>query len=185
MIYYLQFNAANLPGVIQVTNQQQELCYYLIRTAPRWKINYELFTPLQTKLGNITQITTHPWANYQIKLANILITKLIHLTSNRRQLMIAPSLHWLVSGDLLANNYLVHDFHHHLVMSVDNIYLKNGHEGYLLQISPQVDEKIGLLLAAVLNQTSRLSKNQRSIKHWPLHRLRTNLSHAYDLERRD
>ncbi|UQS81657.1 hypothetical protein MOO45_05485 [Bombilactobacillus folatiphilus] len=183
MIYYLQFNMANLPGVIQVSNQLQQTEYILLRQKPRWKVNYELSTPSQETVGQIYQTNMRIWPNYQIILDDQKITKLIHLNNTRHQLMIAPTLHWLISGNLVANNYLVHDFKHHLIMSMDNIYLKNGHEGYLLQIVPQIDIRLGFLIAAVLNQTSRQIKNQQSIKNWRKNNLRVKLSNNYNFKK--
>ena len=116
MIFYMQFNAANIAGIIQITNVKQEPLYYLIRIPPHWKTSYNLL-----------------------------------------------------------NNYVVHDFHHQVIMTVDNIYFKNGHEGYLLNINDNAEYKVGILLAAVLNQTSRNTKNKRSLERLKGRQLRVQL----------
>ena len=94
MIFYMQFNAANIAGIIQITNVKQEPLYYLIRIPPHWKTSYNLL---------------------------------------------------------------------------------NGHEGYLLNINDNAEYKVGILLAAVLNQTSRNTKNKRSLERLKGRQLRVQL----------
>ena len=175
MIFYMQFNAANIAGIIQITNVKQESLYYLIRIPPHWKTSYNLLGVSQDVIGSIEQISHSSWPNYQIKIGSKLITKVYHLNNSRHQLMLAPTVHWLITGNLIENNYVVHDFHHQVIMTVDNIYFKNGHEGYLLNINDNAEYKVGILLAAVLNQTSRNTKNKRSLERLKGRQLRVQL----------
>ncbi|MBA1394154.1 hypothetical protein EQ500_09825, partial [Lactobacillus sp. XV13L] len=93
MIFYMQFNAANIPGIIQVSDVQQQPHYYLIRIPPNWRTSYNLLGTSQDVIGSIEQISTNRWPNYEIKIGEQLITKIIHLSNTKRQLMLAPKLH--------------------------------------------------------------------------------------------
>ncbi|MCO6542670.1 MAG: hypothetical protein J6584_01725 [Lactobacillus sp.] len=181
MIFYMQFNAANIPGVIEVTNVKQEQLYYLIRTQPHWKTSYNLLGISQDVIGQIKQISSSNWPNFKITIGSQAITNVYHVSNSRHQLMIAPSLHWIIKGNLFENNYIVHNFHHKLIMTVDNIYFKNGHEGYLLNIEDTAEPKIGILLAAVLNQTSRNTKNKRSIERLKGQQMKVSLKRNIDM----
>lgn len=169
MIYYLQFNAANLPGLIQVNNSAHQPTYFLQRLPPRWQKNYELLGMSQDRIGTIQQTSRSIWPNYQVQIGDRDMTKVLHLSNSQHQLMVAPGMHWLIQGHLIENNYIIYNYSHQMMMTVDNIYYKNGHEGFLLNIHRPTDHKVALLIAAVLNQTSRNTKNNRSLKRLLIH----------------
>lgn len=163
MIFYLQFNAANVSGVIQVNDEKNNAVYYLTRFDRKLRNSYDLLGIGGDAIGSIKQTSTDSWTNYNITIGDNEVSKLIHITNTRKQFLIATNLHWIVTGDLVENNYRVHNIWHDLIMTVDNIYFKNGHEGYFINITNNVDPKIGILIAAVLNQTSRNTKNKRTL----------------------
>ncbi|NVY97078.1 hypothetical protein HU830_08085 [Lactobacillus sp. DCY120] len=166
MIYYLKFNAANLPGIIQVNDTEKKFAYLLVKTAPTWQQNYQLRTANQTVVGGIYQTSAHLWPNYSLVLGDHCVAKIIHLNVSRHQLMLVPTFHWIIHGNLIENNYFIQGPHRKIMMTVDNIYYPDGHEGYLLRIAASVEPPLGILIAAILNQTSRKNKTQRSYRRF-------------------